>query len=585
MIQGPCSSLTVAPTRLVAKALCDPFYAALIRHYGADQVTAAGFFDDGAPCGTDMASVTDLRLLVTPVAKVGNLLAQHAASGTPLLRAPVVLLASGAFCPIHSGHLLMMESAKRELERRGRFVVGGFLAPDHDGYVGEKCGAGALPSCERVHLAQAATSDSAWLSVDPWAALYLDRAVNFTDIIRRLTRYLGMHLRSDIEVAFVCGGDNAGFSRAFREQGMLVIVPRGATGISVDEELLETERVLVAQEHVPNGVASRAIRAGSRTGVVPRVAEELERLNRCKDASEVTVRLRDEEQWLVEPWMNRISASVLVAAQRDFASSLQRIVKECLQEGYRVADTSVTRLLLSSQRDVVRRFAQEQVLPIISLDACISGDISVGISRHFELTSGERCQGLFPRPGSAPLSEQVSCIPPGRYILMDDDIATGRTVRDFIALLPAGVLVDRVVSIHQLECAEGLCTTEVANQDQIIDVGDVRDFLVGAREGGLVVRLPNGRVGRVPYLAPYVTLFNRMSFPISQEKIFSERVWQLNARFFECLPVSLRVDDASESFQELARYLGFLGEDSLAAVCKWHAAGVQNEDLANGRLV
>lgn len=570
MIQGLCSPQSVGSAQLVAKALCGPFYAALIRHYGSDQLIAAGFFDDGAPCGTDMASATDPRLLVTPVSKVERCLAQHRATGTSLRDAPVVLLASGAFCPIHCGHLQMMESAKGELERLGRVVVGGFLAPDHDGYVGVKCGAGALPGCERVHLAQAATSESAWLSVDPWAALYVDRAVNFTDIVRRLTSYLRLHVRSDIEVVFVCGADNAGFSRAFVEQGMLVIVPRTGQGVSVEKDILATGRVVIAHEHTPNRFASRAIRSGSAEGVSALVRGASEGLRERERVKQVTIRLRDEEEWSVEPWACLVDSKILAEAQRDFVTALLGVLEDSVRAGYPAAEVSVSRQPVSRQRGVVERFAQTQHLPIISLDACIPGDVSIGLSRCFEVTSGERLDGVFSRPGGDSLLRQIAAIPPGRYILMDDDIATGRTIREFLSLLPGHVTIERVVSVYELECQEQLATVESKGDGVIIDVGDVRDFLIGAREGGLVVRLPNGDVARVPYVAPYVQPSRRMSLPLSQELLFSKKTWLLNQRFFNCIPEVLRVENTPEPFQALARYLGFKKNSTLAAVCEWH---------------
>ena len=557
-------------SRTLAKAMSDPFYAAVVRCYGAEHLPSAGFFDDGAPLGTDMTIERNPRFLVTPITKVKKELARHAALGTPFADGPVVVVASGAFCPLHIGHMEMMESAKRELERRGRVVVGGFLAPDHDGYVGVKCGEGALSSCERVYLTQVATAESSWLNVDPWAALYLDRAVNYTDIVRRLATYLKLHVRDDIEVAFVCGADNAGFSRAFVEEGMLVIVPRGDQCVSVDNALLATGRILVAHDHMPNSFASRAIRGGSTEGELPAIRSGREALERRRCISKVTIRLRDEEDWLVEPWTKVIDPTALAQAQRDFASLLRQIFEETLRLGERTAEVSVTRLSVSRQREVAERFAKAQTLPIISLDACIPVDISVGLSRHFEMTDGERIRGLFPRPGCPALEAQIAAIPPGRYILMDDDIATGQTVRDFVNLLPSHISIDRVVSIYELECEESLATVESEGGDEIVDVGDVRDFLVGAREGGLVVKLPNSEIARVPYLLPYAQNSRRMSLPLSQEREFSLRIWKLNERFFNDLPEVLRVRDASQAFQSLARYLGFDDNAPISSVCTWH---------------
>ena len=49
-----------------------------------------------------------------------------------------VLLATGAMSPIHRGHVAMMVHAKAALEREGWAVLGGFVSPSHDLYVGPK---------------------------------------------------------------------------------------------------------------------------------------------------------------------------------------------------------------------------------------------------------------------------------------------------------------------------------------------------------------------------------------------------------------------------------------------------------------
>ena len=553
--------------RVLAKAQRDPFYSTVVKRYGADALHEAGFFDDGSPVGHDMTEDVEDRLLATPLAKVRD--AMHRRDNHSSLRMSV-LVTSGAFCPIHNGHLQMMESAKREAERCGWTVVGGFFAPDHDGYVAGKCGEEALSAPERVYLAQVATEESAWLAVDPWAALYLDRAVNFTDIVRRLSRYLKCHLGQEIEVLFVCGGDNHGFSKAFVDQGHLIVVPR--VGTSLPEELYAqastSDRIMIAVEHQPNHAASRSVRRGRWEDLPPRVLDEFRRCGQMHTVRSVRLFVRDEEECVI-PWRERVGET-LDSARSSFATALQEIASESFRSGFPRASVTISSISLAHQREVVGRIIDTLAIPTISLDACIEGHYAIALSRKFEVTSGTRCEGIFPRPGEAELMNQIEGIPSGSYVLMDDDVATGQTIRALRALLPSRIVIQGVLSAQEVYTKESLRTVECCEVSELVDVVDLRDFLVGSREGGLVVRLPDGNVGRAPYLLPYVQNSRRMSLPPGEELRFSRAVWELNRRFFQSLPVALTVGDCPEPFRNLAIYVGFKPESLMTDLCQWH---------------
>lgn len=554
--------------RSIAKAHGDPFYASVVKRFGEEALHGAGFFDDGSPVGHDMTEEVDDRFLTTPLGKIRNAMQRY--GNAPSSRI-AVLVTSGAFCPIHTGHLHMMDSARRAAERRGWSVVGGFFAPDHDGYVSVKCGDEALSAAERVHLAQVATEESSWLAVDPWAALYLDRAVNYTDIVRRLSRYLRCHLRQDIEVFFVCGGDNHGFRKAFVDQGHLIVVPRVGTRLpdELHAQASSCERIMIAEDHLPNQIASRSVRRGQWNDLPPRVLREFRRCVERESVGSVRILVRDEEAWSVAPWKEQVG-DVVESARSSFADSLTKVIADSFRAGFSKASVAVSRISLSGQREVVRRMIDTFAIPTISLDACIEGHYSIAISRQFEVTSGERCEGIFPRPGEAELMKQFDGIPSGAYVLMDDDIATGQTIRALRDLLPSRIEIQGVLSAQEVYTKESLRTVECSEDSDLVDVVDLRDFLVGSREGGLVVRLPDGCIARAPYLLPYVSNGRRMSLPLSEELPFSRAVWELNRRFFESLPVVLTVSDCPEPFRNLATAIGFTPETLMSDLCQWH---------------
>ena len=102
------------------------------------------------------------------------------------------------------------------------------------------------------------------------------------------------------------------------------------------------------------------------------------------------------------------------------------------------------------------------------------------------------------------------------------------------------------------------------------EVVDSRDFLLGADHGGLVVALPRGRIGRAPYLFPYVDPTVRASVRPSRSHAFAIETWRLNAELFagsglrvRDLPPAARLD---------------LGDGLLEDVCRAHARRI--EELA-----
>jgi hypothetical protein len=178
---------------------------------------------------------------------------------------------------------------------------------------------------------------------------------------------------------------------------------------------------------------------------------------------------------------------------------------------------------------------------------------NLAISRLFAV-GGYEAMGHVARPGVAPIAEQVAAIPPGPYALCDDDCITGATFAAIREMLPASVRVTE--------------TRVAVEHDPDEDVVDARDFLLGADDGGLVLELPGGGIGRAPYLLPYVDPAARASIHASHE--FSFEVWSLNARTFAA--TDLRVRDMPAPSRATFR---FADDERLETVCAWHAERIQ----------
>ena len=93
------------------------------------------------------------------------------AEGFPPGKPLAVLLSTGAMNPIHYGHVAVLDAARAAVEARGYHVLGGFLSPTHDAYVGPKCAHANVrhfPGAARVSLVDGMLRGSTWLRTARW---------------------------------------------------------------------------------------------------------------------------------------------------------------------------------------------------------------------------------------------------------------------------------------------------------------------------------------------------------------------------------------------------------------------------------
>lgn len=477
----------------------DSYYSELYPLLGQTGIAEAGFFYDTA---TENIPIKDsLNWLCTPF---------HFPEFDETVQ-PCVLLSTGAFCPIHAGHIEMMTIAKNTVEANGYQVLGGYLSPGHDEYISQKTGERAIPIQQRIALIQKAieaSAESDWLMLDPWEGLFCSVAVNFTDVIERLETYLEKHLGQKISVFYVCGGDNARFSLTFLQKGHCVIVSRPP----YDERFYHYQNLLKENPRIfwanaDNPLNSSEIR--NHTDFTPSLPTNLHL--RVEELDE-----REEE--LIE---------------------LMRKYFDNLQLNY-----------LSKQKETFRQVKKQ---PLLSLDSLLSDEYNLKISRYFDLF-GLRQLRFGQRPNSPALNIQVENLSKlDAYYLFDDDTHSGQTLKFAEALL-----LEKGIGI-----IEKITLTQTASS--FSETLDCRDFLIGGENNGLVICL-GGRLLRVPYCYPYCCPFVRAS--IADSIGFSRAVWQLNADYFTQKGTLLK--DLSETWQWLFMYIGFSLETGMDAVCHWH---------------
>jgi hypothetical protein len=267
---------------------------------------------------------------------------------------------------------------------------------------------------------------------------------------------------------------------------------------------------------------------------------------------------RDDLEWATAHWRARTDEEALDRALIIFREGLVHALSEAFAEVKwpdRPRALNIRLLDVDSQNAFAQSLRRER--PLLSLDLCVHADAYLHLCREFALADGQiHSQRMRARPNYPPLSEQLQTIfqtISGEFSLIDDDIASGLTRASALLLLEA----------YGLEVADSLSLLEMTGP-RPYDVVDARDFLVGARDAGLVVRVGD-KLSRAPYLLPWVNLNTRAKIPPSSEHAFNQRLWELNIEFFTGL--DLLVMDTHASSHALLQAAGARGGEALADFC------------------
>ncbi len=356
----------------MTRATYEPYLSR--KSWSAAQLAGIGFFDDDLT-EEQLSHVLNDHRWITPT--------HH------LAPCGVVLVTTGAFSPFHAGHLRMLEIARAEIEERGWKVAGAYVTPDHDGYVSVKAnGAAACPASERIHQARVALKGHDWIQVDPWAALYQDRPLNYTTILER-TQCMLEALGRDHQVVYVFGSDNAGFKDAFRSNECVCVGRPGAA--DPHPEALDISSTQVRGQIGPCPWPSRA----------------------CPYL------IRNDLNWATMGWADASHG------RRAFLTALFAAIREATGPSPQWVHAD------SQDFELVGRAPKAHV----NFDRVTGGHH--WISRIFPACT------LQDKPASW-LSSDLSRIPAGRYTLIDDDIASGSTVAEIKRRTPQVQWTDEI---------------------------------------------------------------------------------------------------------------------------------------------
>ncbi len=234
--------------------------------------------------------------------------------------------------------------------------------------------------------------------------------------------------------------------------------------------------------------------------------------------------IRDDVEWATQEW----NASPKAISR--FTADLRRAVISVW------SDSTVVQLVsVAEQRAALTR----RSYPDVNFDRVTGGPHWV--SRVFELGGSQDTPLRY-------ASSDLSLIPAGRRVFVDDDIGGGNMMRWVKEHTP------HVEWVGKLSLLDGFYPS-------YFDIVDARDFLFGSKAGGLCVDC-EGTVTRAPYIAPWVDLLNRASIPLAAQPAFVKAILEANARFFEQVKVYAYATD-NWSFWER---LGFDDQDTMLYV-------------------
>lgn len=485
----------------------DPYYYPLCLQYGYDFIVDAGFFKDTSTWVHPIFSEIDpdagdtRDILCTPF---GKLTTENASPKE------CVLITTGGFAPVHNGHIDMLKNAKKHLEHHGWNVVNGYFAPDHDEYIQMKCDHKGVDIFSRISALNEAIKEDGndWMFVDPWSGVFNQCAINFTEVIDRLTHYLQHYLKRHIPVFFVCGADNARFANTFINTGRCVVVGRPKYEDrfwKLEEKFHSSDRIFFAHGDT--------------------------------DQSSTEVRKTLPNKYPTRPNLTLITGGL---PEKELDLTFAQQVKTLLSPYF----WNVNLRWKTLERDW-KQFDSD----IICLDKSTRADNNLNISRCYDLFGG-RSNGYVARPGYASIQEQLKKIPTGDYRLYDSDSATGGTLK--------------FVTEEAAKYGINITDTVTLMGDLDTEILDVEDFLLGTGDG-LIVRLPNGKMGRAPYMLPYVDCRARCSVIDPVE--LSIDMWKLNYNHF-CKYE--RYLGQYPNYFELFSLIGFAENSSMSSICEWH---------------
>lgn len=440
----------------------DPMFSAFVSKFPDASITEYGYYEDHVTSydwGTNM--------ILTP-----DIMRRYDAATSP-----AVLVMTGALDPFHEGHAEALNVASDLLRGHGYQVVYTHVVPDNISYSRGKRPMGYGTDQERVESIRAHgyAADT--------ACIRYDGCPNFTSILLYVSELWGSHGLHPT-VFNVVGGDNAVFSEVVKAYD-----PACFGSVIVDRAGTDSGRLHDPGNNVFVYSASREYSHFSSTLVRENSARYMSRRPVMFIKNDLSYYTSD----------TRFSEELLTVLKGAFTSY-----------GYHVETHDYPEAVERFIETTKNKYSGTENLEFISLDKHIPLGQTYNIHRVF---NNQFTKIGYTHDGNKPVIH-----PNKKYVLVDDDIATGEGmnhVRAYINKHGGTVIGEETVFNHA----------------GVFDVVDASDFTTIPGTGLVLGDTLSGGGMRVPYLYPHIPLDRFASVPRNRVENFTESVVEVLKKY------------------------------------------------------
>lgn len=395
-----------------------------------------------------------------------------------------ILLTTGGFAPLHIGHINMLKESKSYLESQGYHITGAYVSPSHNDYVLKKRNQlKEMNIHNRLNIANKELLESDFIMVDPYEGLICKSSMNFTKMVYRLFNYLNYHFKDySFDIIMCYGSDNHAFSKVFEVNRLKSIC------FNRDENIIDNSNEYTTYLNNFTKISSSEIRSNFKF--------------EKKDIKNKSYYIRDDIDYLNINNKDNIRQLLF----NTFNKYIKKINFVNIKDENKIIDDN-----------------------IISLDFYTKGKYNLNYSRLFNLCDNQiKSNKLIDRINY--INDITNIDINKEYILIDDDISSGTTINYIKSNILNNIKIKEVKTI--------------IDSNNCYDVNDLRDFIFGSKNGGLTCSLPNGEYIRVPYIFPYIDLYNRSSIDYKNIRKFSKDIIEINKIIYK----SYKIKDFDNNF-------------------------------------
>lgn len=390
----------------------DKYYQKLLKKTDEITVLSAGYIDEPY-----IINEKDLNIFLTPLNKLKKVKSKN----------PIVLLSSGAYNPLHIGHIKMLDLAKEELIKKGFEVIGGYFSFAGNDYVKTK-DQNDYEIEKRFIKSIDVLNKSTYLPF-LFQSIKFSFDINFTKMINLLELFLKKHYHKNVKVCYVYGSDNTNFGYLFEQNKDLM-----ACCVKRPNYDLKSFKNVINVNIESLNISSTEIRKNMNF-------EE-------KHISKIY--LKDDGFFSLK--------NIEIDGYKIFKENLKKVFQKYIQNVELIEHKTFNGK------------------GICSLDEIEKTEYNLNVTRIFELDFlTEKPIRLSNRINTPTISKQLQTIP-NEFILFDDDSASGYTIKTIEKILKNKTILEKRFN-------------QKINENE--DICDIRDFLIGSNGSGLTIFFKN----------------------------------------------------------------------------------------------